>query len=127
MCYLCFRSQASLATGEIIYSTKDVDVSGCTYQFTNTSKPAATFDDLEKSLHHISYQYFTLFGTIISCTVGSLVSIIRGNSDREPIDPKLVAPFIRRFIVREAKTPEKYPLNEIMKGECKDLNINQPE
>ncbi|XP_065080208.1 sodium-coupled monocarboxylate transporter 1-like isoform X2 [Ochlerotatus camptorhynchus] len=127
MCYLCFRSQASLATGEIIYSTKDVNVSGCSYQFTNTSKPAPTFDDMEKSLHHISYQYFTLFGTIVSCTVGSLVSIIRGSYDREPIDPKLVAPFIRRFMVRETNTPEKYPLNEIMKDECKNCNVNQPE
>ncbi|XP_021706833.1 sodium-coupled monocarboxylate transporter 1 isoform X2 [Aedes aegypti] len=127
MCYLCFRSQASMATGQIIYSTKQMDVSGCLYQYSNVTKPDPTFDEMEKSIHHISYLYFTLFGTIVSCTVGSLVSLLSNHVDSEPIDPKLLAPFIRRFIEKHTKPQEKYPLNSPVQSENINMDIHQPE
>ncbi|KXJ69434.1 hypothetical protein RP20_CCG027050 [Aedes albopictus] len=127
MCYLCFRSQASMATGQIIYSTKQMDVSGCTYLYTNSSKPDPTFDEMEKSIHHISYLYFTLFGTIISCTVGSVVSFCNKDADVEPIDPKLLAPFIRKFMEFGVESQEKYPLNNLAPSENTHLDIRQPE
>lgn len=116
-----------MATGQIIYSTKQMDVSGCAYQYSNITKPDPTFDEMEKSIHHISYLYFTLFGTIVSCTVGSLVSLLSNHVDSEPIDPKLLAPFIRRFIEKHTKPQEKYPLNSPVQSENINMDIHQPE
>lgn len=127
MCYLCFRSQASLATGVIVYSSKEVDVSGCTYQYTRTDKLEPTFDDMEKSLHHVSYLYFTLFGTIVSCTVGSAMSFLLRKTGGNQTDSKLLAPFIRKFLVNRTEKVEQTPLNEFSFGNNANVDIRQPE
>ncbi|XP_055547211.1 sodium-coupled monocarboxylate transporter 1-like isoform X2 [Wyeomyia smithii] len=127
MCYLCFRSQASLATGEIIYSSKAVTVSGCTYQFTSSANPEPTFDEMEKSLHHVSYLYFTLFGTCVSCTVGSIISVLQKKDDSNQKDSKLFAPFIRRFVSKKTKKAEQTPLNEYPLNNKTNEDIRQPE
>ncbi|XP_055604763.1 uncharacterized protein LOC129752995 [Uranotaenia lowii] len=132
MCYLCFRSQADMAAELIVYSTKQVNITGCTYEYVNSTSPEVTFEEMEKSLHHISYLYFTLFGASISCLVGSLVSLIKSGSTKkhfEQLDPQLLAPFIRKFLPDHTKTygavsvnsdkptPESMPSND----------LNQPE
>ncbi|XP_058447771.1 sodium-coupled monocarboxylate transporter 1-like isoform X2 [Malaya genurostris] len=111
MCYLCFRSQASIATGQVVYSTKTVDVSGCSYQYANVTKPEPTFDELEKSLHHVSYLYFTLFGTVVTCTVGSLVSLLKDWNNKSKPDPKLLAPFVRQYVTPLTNPAEQKLLN----------------
>ncbi|XP_055643090.1 sodium-coupled monocarboxylate transporter 1-like isoform X2 [Toxorhynchites rutilus septentrionalis] len=127
MCYMCFRSQASIATGEVIYRTKEVITSGCHYQFVNVTKPDPTFDDMEKSLHHISYLYFTLFGTIVSCTVGTLTSVVKRKTTSEKIDPQLLAPFIRNFLAEQTQRDEEFPLSCTTIKNDININIHQPE
>lgn len=127
MTYLCFRSQASLATGEIIYTTKNVSTVGCTYQYENTTRPEPTFDEMEKSFHHISYLYFTLFGTFVSCLVGSVVSLLKKRKDDEPLNQQLLAPFIRKYLGEKCEPAGTIELTETMLEKTIINDIHRPE
>lgn len=127
MAYLCFRSQASLATGEIIYSSKNVSIAGCMYQFENTTKPEPTFDEMEKSFHHISYLYFTLFGTFVSCLVGSVVSLVKKSENEELLNQQLLAPFIRKYLSEKCQPAEQRELTETMLEKTVHNDIHRPE
>uniref|UniRef100_A0A8D8JSS7 Sodium-coupled monocarboxylate transporter 1 n=2 Tax=Culex pipiens TaxID=7175 RepID=A0A8D8JSS7_CULPI len=127
MAYLCFRSQASLATGEIVYTSKNVSIAGCTYQFENTTFPEPTFDEMEKSFHHISYLYFTLFGTFVSCLVGSVVSLVKKSENEEPLNQQLLAPFIRKYLTEKCQPAEHVELTETMLEKTVHNDIHRPE
>jgi len=46
----------------------------------------------------ISYIWYTLIGALIVLVVGTIVSLITGPQDPDQLDPKLVYPFMRRWI-----------------------------
>lgn len=56
------------------------------------------------ALFRLSYLWYTLTGALVTITVSLVVSII-SSEKIEKLDPKLVAPFIRKYL-RSTKTTE---------------------
>lgn len=52
-------------------------------------------------LLRISFMWYTLIGMAIVFTVGTFVSFISGRQDPDHLDPKLVFPFLRRWVGRK--------------------------
>ncbi|KAH0998468.1 hypothetical protein HUJ05_008574 [Dendroctonus ponderosae] len=81
-------------------------------------------------IYRLSYLWYTLMGTLVAIIVGVTISFFSKPNDPRDVDPKLLAPFLRRWI-----KPRKYP-NETMGDEIiyaytpttfteEALNINQ--
>ena len=104
--YVVFRNQSAIASGEIRFETKPVTVEGCLYEFSNVStSQSGSFIPSEESfeLHRISYMFFSTFGTIITIFVALIVSFLFEDHNPLTVDPKLLAPFLRRFFYNPAK------------------------
>ena len=115
MFYMCYNAQYSIAAGSRTFDTKPVSVAECGYEVSyNTSihsifmyadkpieqeYPDSELEKMETSIYHISYMYFTLFGMSVTCVAGTGVSLLAklcGRDRDQPIDPKLLAPCIRK-------------------------------
>uniref|UniRef100_A0A8W7P196 Sodium-coupled monocarboxylate transporter 1 n=1 Tax=Anopheles coluzzii TaxID=1518534 RepID=A0A8W7P196_ANOCL len=115
MFYMCYNAQYSIAAGSRTFDTKPVSVAECGYEVRyNTSihsifmdadtpieqeYPDSELEKMETSIYHISYMYFTLFGMSVTCVAGTVVSLLSnlcGRDRDQPIDPKLLAPCIRK-------------------------------
>ncbi|XP_035897146.1 sodium-coupled monocarboxylate transporter 1-like [Anopheles stephensi] len=105
MLYMCYKAQYSIATGSRTFDMKPVSVEDCPYEYSYNSTVGFTdaesdLDQVEKSIYHMSYMYFTLFGTSVTCLSGTIVSFLtklRGKDRQKSIDPKLLAPCIRKM------------------------------
>ncbi|XP_055643089.1 sodium-coupled monocarboxylate transporter 1-like isoform X1 [Toxorhynchites rutilus septentrionalis] len=107
MSYIVIRSQISIALGEIVFAEKPVTVEGCVYDFTPLNKtssfPSDGFNPVgEKSLHHVSFLYYTLIGSLVPTIIGYLCSVIMSftvgvRAEDMDIDPLLLAPFLRKY------------------------------
>jgi hypothetical protein len=103
MFYVCLRAQTAILLGEIVFPTKPVSTAGCTYSFANSTASVLHLTiNPEKSLHHVSYMYYSLLGILISVVIGVLVSFLTGMNDPTDIDSRLLAPFLRKYF---KKTP----------------------
>ncbi|KAL2716754.1 sodium-coupled monocarboxylate transporter 1 isoform X1 [Vespula squamosa] len=49
------------------------------------------------ALYRISYLWYTVIGTLVTLSIGLIVSII-SSEDIDKLDPMLLAPFIRKFL-----------------------------
>lgn len=58
------------------------------------------------TIYHISYLWYTLLGALITISVSTIVSAISGFNDPRKMDPKLFAPFVRRYLKLELKREE---------------------
>lgn len=56
--------------------------------------------DKEFYILTISYMWYTLIGALLTILIGSLVSIFTCPQDAGQLDPKLVFPFLRRWVGR---------------------------
>lgn len=133
MAWICARAQAAIATGELSFATKPVDTHGCDYSFMPTDAMsmlaingtnAPTFGEVEPdfAIYHISYLWYTFFGALITIVVSTMVSFVCGFNDPRQLDPKLLAPCIRRLLKLEMKREE--PLgteDDIRYASCVDL------
>ncbi|XP_053657639.1 sodium-coupled monocarboxylate transporter 1-like [Anopheles marshallii] len=105
MLYMCYKAQYSIASGSRTFDTKPVSVEECSYEYAYNRTDGlvdaeSDLEQFEKSIYHMSYMYFTLFGTSVTCLAGTVVSFLtklRGNYHQAPIDPKLLAPCIRKM------------------------------
>ena len=123
--YIVIRAQADIASGRLRFPQMPVSVDGCTYKFANVTKIEFDFDGIDKSLHHISYLYYTMAGTLVSCAVACLTSFIVGHNDSRHMDQKLVAPFLRNFYFDNIENVEKEKVEEevIQKFVIKDNKL----
>uniref|UniRef100_A0A182Q1N6 Sodium-coupled monocarboxylate transporter 1 n=1 Tax=Anopheles farauti TaxID=69004 RepID=A0A182Q1N6_9DIPT len=103
MFYMCYNAEYSIAFGSRTFDMKPVSVEECPYEFAfsnTTAAPGKGPDEEHLSIYHISYMYFTLFGTTVTCLAGTIVSLLsrlrRSGQQPQPIDQKLLAPCIRR-------------------------------
>ncbi|XP_050069210.1 sodium-coupled monocarboxylate transporter 1-like [Anopheles maculipalpis] len=118
MLYMCYKAQYSIASGSRTFDTKPVSVEDCPYDYAYNSTAGVTemeseLEQVEKSIYHMSYMYFTLFGTSVTCLAGTIVSYLSklGGSDRpKSIDPKLLAPCIRRMLWMKEESSRETPL-----------------
>lgn len=102
MSYITFRAQAEIATGAILFPTKPMSIEGCTYDFDyvlSNATSSAPDVDRAKSLHNLSYLYYTAFGALISTIITLIYSLLFGFRDPQTVDPNLLAPFIRKYFV----------------------------
>nr|CAH7758366.1 unnamed protein product [Callosobruchus chinensis] len=52
----------------------------------------------DASIYRISYLWYTLVGVTLAIFVGLIVSFLTTLQNSSEVDPKLLAPFIRKFI-----------------------------
>ncbi|XP_052865162.1 sodium-coupled monocarboxylate transporter 1-like [Anopheles cruzii] len=111
MLYTCFKAQYSIASGSRTFDTKPISVEACPYDFnvTISAIDESAFEQVEKSFYHMSYMYFTLFGTSVTCLTGTIISLLTKlrSGNKQPIDPKLLAPCIRRM-QKSSALPAKF-------------------
>lgn len=112
MAWLCFNAQRAITTGELKFDTKDVSTSGCTYHFiaeeamsmlaingtAPTTISSSEIDATGFQIYHISYLWYTLVGSSICIIVSLITSYIIGPNDPVELNPKLLAPFVRKLI-----------------------------
>ncbi|XP_050096348.1 sodium-coupled monocarboxylate transporter 1-like [Anopheles aquasalis] len=127
MAYIVIRSQISIALGEIVFAEKPVSVSGCQYEFTAKNvtlplDPAPGSD--EKSLHHVSFLYYCMIGSVVPTVVAYLCSFVLPRTKTDDIDPLLLAPFLRRFYRSRADCKQANHMTEVMhEFETKDIQL----
>lgn len=109
MTWLCIRAQRAITTGELEFDTKVVSTSGCTYHFiaeeamsmlaiNETAQTSSEMETTGFQIHHLSYLWYTLIGTSICIVVSLIISYIIGPNDPVELNPKLLAPFVRKLI-----------------------------
>ncbi|ENN71947.1 hypothetical protein YQE_11381, partial [Dendroctonus ponderosae] len=124
MSWFCLRTQTLIASGDLSFPEKSVTTEGCHYSFTpkQSSTSNIFFDpsvnatdvlhtDEQFMIYRLSYLWYTLMGTLVAIIVGVTISFFSKPNDPRDVDPKLLAPFLRRWI-----KPRKYP-NETMGDE----------
>lgn len=135
MAWICAKAQTALASGELSFVTKPVDTQGCSYTFVAADPLSMlSINDTEVlvieeniiepdfAIYHISFMWYTLFGAIITIVVSLIVSFVVGANNPRDIDPKLLAPFVRKLLQHDVKREE--PLgteDDIRYASCLDL------
>lgn len=124
MTWLCISAQRAMTTGELKFDTKVVSTSGCTYHFVaekamsmlaiNETAPITSIlpPEMETTgfqIHHISYLWYTLVGSSICIIVSLIISYIIGPNDPAELNPKLLAPFVRKLIKSRHTASAKSP------------------
>lgn len=92
-----------MATGAAHIATKPLTVDGCTYAFVKTVSNLTVLPEIAqqgKSLHNLSYLYYTGFGALVTCIVAVLSSFLFGFRDPQTVDLALLAPFMRKYFDR---------------------------
>jgi Na+/proline symporter len=97
--------QTKVATGAIKYDGQPLSTAGCTFNFTLATTTIAPEPELEKEpSRSISHLYFTMIGAMVVIILSALLSLIFGFEDPKKVDPKLLAPFLRKYM--ESKNKE---------------------
>lgn len=134
MTWICAKAQAAIASGELKFATKPVNTHGCSYTYM-TSDPlsmlAVNETDLfpveeivepEFAIYHISYIWYTLFGAFLTIVVSLIASFIIGPNNPRSVDPKLLAPFVRKWLGTDGKREEPVGNEgDIRHASCLDL------
>lgn len=96
---ISLQAQTASQDGEIVFKTKPVSTEGCTYEFIreelNITLQEPHNEDFH--LHHISYLYYSVLGTIITVLIAFIVSLFVGLRDPAEVDSKLLAPCVRNY------------------------------
>lgn len=134
MAWICAKAQTALASGELSFVTKPVDTRGCSYTFVATDPLSMlSINDTEVlvmeetiepefAIYHISFMWYTLFGAIITIVVSLIVSFIVGANNPRDIDPKLLAPFVRKLLGNDVKCEEPTNTDDVTRiSSCLNL------
>lgn len=101
--YISFKAQAAIASGEIYYKTKPFSVNGCSYDFDRSilnMTHGPEVHELEfKSLHHISYLWYILFGTMVTILASFVFSLMFGFQRTNELNQTVIAPFLRKYFI----------------------------
>lgn len=120
MMAIVFKAQAEIASGNMKFPYKPLSTEGCKYNFSllgestlmvddaSTTTPSSLLDDQEKHIYHVSYLYYTLVGSTIVTVLSVLLSFIFGFQDPSEVDPRLLAPFIRKYINSKSTSKQQF-------------------
>ena len=138
MVLIVLKAQTEIALGNIKFDFKPLSVDGCLYSFNHTeisaisdvlSSTAETITlgtSKEKHIYHISYLYFTLMGALIVLITSIILSFVFGFQDAAEVDPKLLVPFLRKYIKSNATQQQFTSVNgkelTVHKFDIKDNN-----
>jgi solute carrier family 5 (sodium-coupled monocarboxylate transporter), member 8/12 len=111
MMFIVFKAQAEIALGHIKFDYKPLSTEGCLYNFTlsenSTSMSTTEATNLdrstEKHIYNVSYLYYTLLGSTIVTVASIILSFIFGFQDASEVDPRLLAPFLRKYIKKDER------------------------
>ncbi|CAH1183378.1 unnamed protein product [Phaedon cochleariae] len=109
MSWLCLSAQSLISSGDLTFPEKPVSTEGCHYHFTPKSSismsftPALNMSDVTHTdekymIYRLSYLWYCLIGTLVAMFVALIVSYFTGPMKPEDVDPKLLAPFVRKLI-----------------------------
>ena len=98
MGYLVFKAQADMALGHLQYEIKPMSVDGCLYNFTAPLETNQLVIKPDREIHHISYLYYMPLGALMTFIISFILSCFFGFEDTSNIDPRLLAPFIRKYV-----------------------------
>ncbi|CAH1183376.1 unnamed protein product [Phaedon cochleariae] len=104
MCWLCLKTQSLITSGDLTFAEKSVSTYGCHYHFTPRNLNNITHADEQFMIYRLSYLWYCLIGVLVSMVVGLSVSFLTKPTDPRDVDPKLLAPFVRKLI-----KPRQYP------------------
>ncbi|XP_012224852.1 sodium-coupled monocarboxylate transporter 1-like [Linepithema humile] len=117
MGWFVFSVQAAIAEGKITFDTKPVTTEGCTYSFPqvenllSSASPVTIIDDSSGeepwALYRLSYLWHTLVGAIVTIGVGLIVTLIT-SQDVKKLDPMLIAPFMRKYLMSNKDVSEEF-------------------
>lgn len=130
MMYIVFKAQTEIALGNMKFEYKPLSVDGCEYNFTvvddlsTLDEPTISDDSESKQIYHISYLYYTLMGSTIVVVTSLVLSCIFGFQDPTEVDPRLLAPFLRKFINSKSNKQQFMSVNGkdivVHNFECKE-------
>jgi solute carrier family 5 (sodium-coupled monocarboxylate transporter), member 8/12 len=127
MIYCVVRAQLDIANGLIHFDTKPTSVEGCSYNFTSTYDPKHVDKAQERQFHQISYLYYMPLGAIIACVSAFLLSFVFGFEDPNNVDPRLLAPVMRKYFNSKVERSIKQDfdgIEETLRFEMKNNQID---
>ncbi|KAF7274688.1 hypothetical protein GWI33_012641 [Rhynchophorus ferrugineus] len=111
MGWFCLRTQTLIASGDLTFPEKPITTEGCHYSFSpkqsslvnmkfapSVNVTDVTHTDEKYMIYRLSYLWYTLMGAFVAIFIGMLVSFMTKPNDPRDVDPKLLAPFIRKWI-----------------------------
>jgi solute carrier family 5 (sodium-coupled monocarboxylate transporter), member 8/12 len=121
MMIIVFKAQAEMALGNMKFPYKPLSTDGCEYNFTisevststladelTSASPPPGLEDHEKTIFHVSYLYYTLLGSSIVTVLSVILSFIFGFQDPSEVDPRLLAPFLRKYINSKSTSKQQF-------------------
>ncbi|EDW78501.1 uncharacterized protein Dwil_GK16152 [Drosophila willistoni] len=123
MIWMCVSAQRDLVTGDLVYRRKPYSTMGCNYTYAGepsdfSSLPSSLDAAMSPAsaapfqLYRISYLYFTLFGALVTIVVGLITSLVLNESDLDAVDPRLLTPFVRRWLERRRQKRSEVPVTK---------------
>lgn len=101
--YVSFKAQLAIASGEMYYKSKPTSIEGCWYEFDrsvlNVTHGPQVHELDAKSLHHMSYLWYILFGTVTTILTSFLFSFLFGFQKSSELNSTVIAPFLRKYFV----------------------------
>uniref|UniRef100_A0A2S2QY91 Sodium-coupled monocarboxylate transporter 2 n=1 Tax=Sipha flava TaxID=143950 RepID=A0A2S2QY91_9HEMI len=125
MSWIVFGAQYAIYNKELKFVEKDVSIVGCPPEL--HFKNRTDFSGLERlnedvfvsenvwKIYTVSYMHYSTIGTLVGIAVGLVVSLL--SPTEQKLDPKLVTPFIRKFV---------YPSHSTSQN-SKETNIEEQE
>ncbi|XP_068904857.1 sodium-coupled monocarboxylate transporter 1-like [Tenebrio molitor] len=120
MGWLCFRAQAEIASGTLVYSQKPLTTEECQSNFTfvqqegimiNLNTSGITQPEKNFEMYHVSYLWYTLMGTVIVIIVSLLVSFITKPLNPNEVNTNLLAPFLGTLVKSPIRSNESVIYN----------------
>ncbi|VEN34324.1 unnamed protein product [Callosobruchus maculatus] len=98
--WLCYKAQSMISAATLTFKQKPLSTEECSYLFSSKIRNFTVTQHINEdaSIYRISYLWYTLIGVILSISVGLIVSFLTTPQDSNKVDPKLLAPFIRKYI-----------------------------
>ncbi|XP_065364979.1 sodium-coupled monocarboxylate transporter 1 [Calliphora vicina] len=110
MAWMCIKAQLDKISGAVVYVRKPFTTAGCNYTFPdmaalnlvaeNVTDTLEEASDVPFKIYNISYLYYTMVGAVITIVVALIVSFCLGFNSISRVDPKLLSPFVRRWLER---------------------------
>lgn len=126
MVWIITSAHHARSIGELKYLTKPTSVEGCDYDFAHSILVGnlssvdfvvdSTVDHVQSKIYHISYLYYTLFGGMCTMAIALVSSLIFGSNRAGDVDPSVVAPFIRKYMIKEM--PDEKQAHNDCEKEC---------
>lgn len=101
MTWLSLKAQLAIATGQLEFPPKKLDVDQCYYSYKSvmTSVPLTTQDEeYIFPLFKVSYMWYTCLGACFTMLIALISSAYFGFNDPKTISPELLTPFVRHKI-----------------------------